>query len=66
MFLRSKRFGIYIGLGGLKLFEIRRFFNFNQPVNRFLAGFRPNRAHERVPEVKAVRNIYRFRGFKGV
>ena len=66
MFLWSRQFGIYIGLGGLKGFEICRFLNFDQPVNRFLVGFRPNQGHERVPEIKAVRNIYRFRGFKGV
>ena len=66
MFLRLRRFKIYIGLGGLKGFEICRFLKFDQPVNRFLAGFRPNRRHERVPEVEAVQNIYRFTGFEGV
>ena len=60
MFLRLRRFKIYIGLGGLKGFELCRFLNFDQPVNRFLAGFRPNRGHERVPEVEAVRLIYKM------
>ena len=60
MFLRSRRFGIYIGLGGLKGFEICRFLNFGQPVNRFLDGFRPNRVDQRVPEVEAVRLMYKM------
>ena len=64
MFLRSRRFRIYIHYGGFKEFEICRFLDFDRPVYRFQPVFSANRHDHRVSEVKAVQNIYTLGGFK--
>ena len=64
MFLRSRRFRIYIHLGGFTEFENCRFLGFNRPVNRFLQFYWKKQLDQRVPEIEAVQNIYTLGGFK--
>ena len=40
--------------------------DFDRPVNRFLAGFRPNEHDQRVPEIKTIQNIYTLCGVQRV
>ena len=38
----------------------------NRPVKRYIPVFQQNRLDQRVPEVEAILNIYKFMGFEGV
>ena len=48
---------------GFRVFEFRQFSTFNQPVNRFLASFRPNDCDHRVKDTETLRKIYILVGF---
>ena len=56
---------IYL-LGGFKEFENCRFLDFDRPVYRFLPVVSLKRLNHRVPEVKAVQNIYTLGGLNEV